>query len=62
MVHSFQDDQLCFQDQTEQPEAVDHNFNLPVHHPFGAYFSQKTDKVVLYDGGSAVNSLNTLIH
>ena len=56
MVNSFQEDQLCFQDQAEQPEVVvDHDFNLLVHHPYAAYFSQKTDKVVLFDGGSTVN-------
>ncbi|KAL5514975.1 hypothetical protein EMCRGX_G000074 [Ephydatia muelleri] len=56
MVNSFREDQLCFQDEAEQPDAVvDHDFNLPVHHPFGAYFSRKTDKVVLIDGGSTVN-------
>lgn len=55
MVNSFREDQLCFQDEAEQPDAVvDHDFNLPVHHPFGAYFSRKTDKVVLIDGGSTI--------
>ena len=39
MVNSFQEDQLCSQDQAEQSEAVDHDFDLPVHHPFEAYFS-----------------------
>ena len=56
MVNSFREDQMCFQDEAEQPEAVvDHDYNLTVHHPFGAYFSRKTDKVVLADGGSTVN-------
>ena len=58
MVNSFREDQLCFQDEAEQPDAVvDHDFNLPVHHPFGAYFSRKTDKVVLIDGGSTVKQV-----
>ena len=47
MVNSFREDQLCSQDRAEQPEAVDHDFDLPVHHPFEAYFSCKTDNVVL---------------
>ena len=49
MVNSFRE---CFQDKAEQSEAVDHDFNHPVHHPFGANFSQITDKVVR---GSTVN-------
>ena len=62
MVNSFQEDQLCFQDEAEQPDAVvDNDFNLPIHHPFGAYFSRKTDKVVLVDGASTVNKYYKLM-
>ena len=39
MGNSFQEDQLCSQDQAEQSEAVDCDFDLPVYHPFEAYFS-----------------------
>ena len=55
IVNSFEADELFFQEQTEPPKAVDDDLNLTVHHPFGAYFSHKTEKVVLLDGGSAIN-------
>ena len=53
------------QDHAEQPEADDHDFDLPVHHQFGAYFSHKTDTVVLVDGCSTINKYykpESLIH
>ena len=56
IVNSFEEDELFFQEQAEPIEAVDDDdLNLPVHHPFGAYFSLKTEKVVLVDGGGAIN-------
>ena len=52
MVNPFREDQLCSQDQAEQPEAIYHDFDLPVHHHSELILAAKPIRcMVLVDGG-----------